>query len=102
MSEIAIVGKEEFTLGFMLAGVRKIYVDHNLEETKNKLIDFMNDENIGIIVLQQETFNELPVHIQDNLVKSVKPVVVTLSKTADAGKLREMIIKSIGVDLWEK
>ena len=102
MSEIAVVGKEEFTLGFMLVGVRNMYVDHDSKETHIKLQTMIKDENIGIIVLQQESFDSLPDHFQEDLIKSVKPVVITLSKTADAGKLREMIIKSIGVDLWEK
>jgi len=100
MARLAVIGTEEFTLGFMLAGVRDIFVDHN-PQTTEKIIDEL-DKDIGILVMQQESFDGLPDYTREDLIKSVKPVVVTLSKKGDGGQLREMIIKSIGVDLWEK
>ncbi|MEM4756286.1 MAG: V-type ATP synthase subunit F [Candidatus Woesearchaeota archaeon] len=102
MAHLAVIGKEEFTLGFMLAGVRKIYIDRGSKETQKIIEELKADPSIGIIVIQQETFDELADYIQEELIRLVKPVVVTLSKKGEAQKLREMIIKSIGVDLWQE
>jgi vacuolar-type H+-ATPase subunit F/Vma7 len=102
MAEIVVVGKEEFTLGFMLVGIKRIINDIDKDSTINNLKALLEDENVGIIILQQETFDNMPITLREKLVKSVKPVVVLLSKDGDSGNIREMIIKSIGVDLWEK
>ena len=100
MSEIAIAGNEEFLLGFRLAGVRNTFVvnGNQVEEIKK----IMSDEKLGILVLDEKTLNALPDHFQDDLSKSVAPVVVSLSKEADSGNLRAQIIRAIGVDLWKK
>ncbi len=102
MAQLAIIGKEDFTLGFMLAGVRDIYVDREERETLLHIEKLLKDPDVGIVVLQQETFDSLPEYLQEDLVRMVRPVVVTLSRKGEAGKLREMIIKSIGVDLWNE
>lgn len=106
MHSIVIFGKEEFALGFMLAGITNIIVDNSPEETRKTIEDIClnkgkNNCDVNIAVIQQETFDELPSHVQEELVKQIKPVVITLSRKGDAGKLREIIMKSIGVDLWQ-
>lgn len=100
MAKLAVIGTEEFTLGFMLAGVRDVYVARTAEEIRTS-IESLSDE-IGILVIGQESFALLPDYLRADLMKSVRPVVVTLSKEGDGGQLRDMIMKSIGVDLWEK
>lgn len=102
MSKIVVVGGEEFTLGFMLVGIKDIVTDFNTDETVNNVRSLLDNPDVGIIIMQQEVFDEMPIKLKETLTKSVKPVVVLLSKKGDAGNLREMIIKSIGVDLWEK
>jgi len=100
MKTIHVVGKEEFTLGFLLAGIRNIFVDINHKKTAEHISSLLN-RDANIVVIQQESFDSLPLGLQEDLVKSVRPVTVVLSKKGEAEKLREMIIKAIGVDLWQ-
>ncbi|MCK5548449.1 MAG: V-type ATP synthase subunit F, partial [Thermoplasmata archaeon] len=48
--EVAVVGSEEFVLGFRLVGIRKVIScpDDKLEERIN---DVLRDKDVGILVL---------------------------------------------------
>lgn|SRR3989338_993027 len=98
--EIAAIGTSETMLGFRLAGIRQtVIVDDELESDINKLI---SDQNIGIIIIDQQTFERFDELTRDRLRSIVKPAVVVLSTAYENEDLRRMIKKSIGVDIWEK
>lgn len=100
MSEIIVVGENEFTVGFQIAGVnRVIELDKDIEK---KIADILNDESAGIIITSNKTVNALSERTKNRLFKVVKPVTVIVSEEEKEENLRKMIIKSIGVDLWEK
>ncbi len=97
--KIIALGGSEFTLGFRLAGVETI-------ETSNSKEDFekvLQNKDVGIIISDEKTMQELPIYFREAVEAMVKPVTVTLSTTSSAQEtLRKKIIKSIGVDLWSK
>ena len=97
--EIAVVGGQEFTLGFRLAGIRKVVdVEENPEPAMRSL---MGDSELGIVITDNTTLEKLDDYAKQDVQKSVKPVFIVLSADAVAqDALRKMIIKSIGVDLW--
>ena len=99
--EIAVVGGQEFTLGFRLAGIRKVVdVEDNPELVLRSL---MGDSEIGIVITDNTTLEKLDEYAKQDVQKSVKPVFIVLSADAVAqDALRKMIIKSIGVDLWKE
>ncbi len=98
MTEIAVTGMEDFLLGFNLAGVRHTFkAEENPVETIREVMDL---DEVGIVVVDEETMNNLPEHVQEEVNNSVNPVVVKLSEEAGAEQLREKIVRSIGVDLW--
>ncbi|MBW2999874.1 V-type ATP synthase subunit F [Candidatus Woesearchaeota archaeon] len=98
MLELAVVGGSEFTLGFKLAGIRKIFdVEGKASEQIRKV---MQDPNVGIMVIDDKTVEALDEPLKEDITNSVKPVSVVLSTKATQEELRKMIIKSIGVDLW--
>ena len=100
MSEIVVLGENEFTVGFQLAGVaRVIELDKDLEKKVNALLD---DPTVGIIVTSNKAVDSLSERTRTRLFKVVKPVTVVVSDEEKEENLRKMIIKSIGVDLWEK
>lgn len=100
MSEIVVIGENEFTVGFQLAGInRVIELDKDIEE---KVASILNDEDVGIIITSPKTVDALSERIKNKLFKVVKPVTVVVSHEEKEENLRKMIIKSIGVDLWEK
>jgi V/A-type H+-transporting ATPase subunit F len=64
--------------------------------------DVIKDGSVGIVIIEEQTFNRLPPHLQEELQDIVRPTFVVLSTRASQDSLRRMIKKSIGVDLWEK
>lgn len=101
MSRFIILGGEEFTLGFRLAGVNDI-VEVN-ENTSEKEVKKLLDEKIdGICVVDKNTVDTLHERTKTKIEDSVKPVFVILSETAEQETIRKMIIKAIGIDIMAK
>ena len=97
--EIRALGKSEFLLGFQLAGIKTIEAKDPVAEFTN----LCNDPELGIIITDEETFGELPDYFREQIEARVKPVTVVVSAQAAAQEtLRKKIMKSIGVDLWNK
>lgn len=100
MTDIVVIGGNEFNLGFGLAGIRHIVeVQHDVEQ---KFKEVFEDPNTGIIITDDATIQKLPVHFREVVEQSAKPSVVVLSLEGKDEGLRNMIIKAIGVDVWEK
>lgn len=101
MSRFIILGGDEFTLGFRLAGIKDI-IGVN-ENTAEKEIKKLLDEKVeGILVIDNKTVGFLPERLRHRVEDSVNPVVVVLSDTAEQETIRRMIIKAIGIDILEK
>ncbi len=97
--EIAVVGGSEFVLGFRLAGIKKAL---EVEEAPNEVVrKVMEDEDVGIIIIDQKTIDKLDERTREDVEMSVSPVAVILSEESSQESLRKMIKKSIGVDLWQ-
>ncbi|MBI5073393.1 hypothetical protein HZA99_06265, partial [Candidatus Woesearchaeota archaeon] len=59
--------------------------------------------DVGIIITDEKTMNELPVFFREMVENRVKPVTVVVSTDAASNEtLRKKIKKAIGVDLWSK
>ncbi|HLD43367.1 MAG TPA: V-type ATP synthase subunit F [Candidatus Nanoarchaeia archaeon] len=98
--EIAVAGRKDFILGFSLAGVL-----NTVELSKDQMKDIremLKDRSLGILVLEEEAIAGLSEADKEKIERSVQPVAISLSKGAGNEALREIIIKSIGVDLWGK
>ncbi len=96
MKEIAVVGSPEFSLGFRLAGIRAVF------DGAAELSTLFSHPTIGVVIMQQEVFSELDVRVREDVVSSLDPVFVVLSKEVRQDELRKMIIQSIGVDLLKE
>jgi V/A-type H+-transporting ATPase subunit F len=95
---IAAIGRDEFTLGFRLAGVQKVFGKENYQEEIQELIE---RDDLGIIVAEQSDLEALPGRVRNKVEESVDPVVVALSEEGEATGLNEKIKRVIGVDLSE-
>jgi len=96
--EIAVVGNEEFALGFRLAGLRRVFVadDSNYQSVIAKA---MSDENIGILAVDAKDLDYLPQNVRSKVMESIQPVVVLVG--GDESDLRERVKRVIGVDLYK-
>ncbi len=98
MSEIVVVGSDRFTLGFRLAGIRKIHTC-GPEELEQNVRVAMNDADASILVMETSDVSKLNERLREELVASVKPTLVSVGVDED-NTLREKVKQAVGVDLW--
>jgi len=98
--EIAVVGPLEFTLGFQLAGVEKLYNPSDDDEMVEILRNLLNQAEIGVIVVDNSDLTRLPERLRLQLSESITPTVLGIG-TEEDNTLRESIKSALGVDLWK-
>ncbi|MEK6973508.1 MAG: V-type ATP synthase subunit F [archaeon] len=98
--QIAILGNDDFITGFRLAGIKALY-ETNGQNIDQKMQEMIEIEDIGVIVLMEEDFQKLGLATKRKLEKLVSPVIITLAGE-EKSSLRELIKRSIGVDLWKE
>ena len=98
--ELAVLGSQEFTLGFQLAGISNIFNPEDDEETSSQLKSLLNSKEVGIIVIDSSIISTLPERLRNQLSASVTPTVLGIGTEEDT-TLRDTIRKAIGVDLWK-
>jgi V/A-type H+-transporting ATPase subunit F len=96
--EIAVIGSEEFVLGFRLAGIRRVFVA-GAENYEKKIQEAMSSESVGILAVDSKDLQLLPPQIKQKVLDSIQPVVVPVGK--DDSDLREKVKRAIGVDLYK-
>ncbi len=95
--DIAVIGSDEFTLGFRLAGVKRVFI---ADETnyQDKMQEAISDANVGILAVNAEDLQYLPANFKARVLDSIQPVVVPVG--GNQSDLREKVKKVIGVDLF--
>jgi V/A-type H+-transporting ATPase subunit F len=99
MPEIAVVGSQQFTLGFRLAGVRRIWTADGPADLARAVMAARDDADVSILVMATDDVTRLDGRLRYELVRSVKPTLVAVGEEED-DSLREKIKQAIGVDLW--
>ncbi len=99
MSELAVIGTDQFTLGFRLAGVRRIWTAASPSELTEAVHAARADRDVSILVMDQGDLEHLDVRLRDGLVTGVKPTLVVVG-TEEDNTLRAKIKQAVGVDLW--
>ena len=103
MSEIYVVGGSDFTLGFYLTGIRNIVNVVEKKDVERTFLKLSSNTNIGIIITDNITVSKLPTVLKKKVENSVNPITVVLSEDdSSQDNLRDMVKRSIGVDLWKK
>ncbi len=98
--EIAVIGKNEFIMGFKLAGVRRTYGVTSQKELEETIKQCMGDSEVGIVVLHSDDLKKLPAGLQKTIDESVEPTFIAIGGREESG-LRDKIKRAIGVDLWK-
>ena len=73
--EIAVIGNEEFVLGFRLAGLRKVFVADE-SDYEDKILEAMSDSDIGILAVDAENLSYLSRNVRNKVLDSIQPVIV--------------------------
>ena len=94
---MAVLGGNEFVVGFQLAGIRQAF------EAKGSLMDrikeIKSNPSIKIVVMDENLLNGLDRQDRLDIEASVAPVFVPLSTSSSQENLRFLIKKSIGIDI---
>ena len=96
--EIAVIGSDEFTLGFRLAGIRRVFVA-NSENYQEKILEALSQSTIGILAVDAKDLDNLSYQVRNRVLDSIQPVVVPVG--GDESDLREKVKRVIGVDLYK-
>ena len=96
--EIAVIGSDEFVLGFRLAGIRRVFVA-NSDNYQEKMLEAMSQPTIGILAVDAKDLDNLSFQTRHKVMDSIQPVVVPVG--GDDGDLREKVKRAIGVDLYK-
>ena len=96
--EIAVIGSEEFVVGFRLAGIKKVYAvspDNLLE----KIVQIMDEPEVGILAVHTQDLERLPPQLRAKMMDSVDPVVIPVG--LEEGDMRDKIRRAMGIDLYK-
>ena len=96
--DIAVLGNEEFVVGFRLGGVKRTYVSKP-ETYEKSIMDLMADPTIGVLAIDSDDIDLLSQTTRKKVMESIAPVVVMVGKKE--GDLREKVKRAIGVDLYK-
>ena len=96
--EFAVLGSEEFVLGFRLAGVRRVYAVQQ-KELESKLLELIVDNSIGILAMNSADMSKVSANARKKALESISPVVIQVG--GEEGDLREKVKRAIGVDLYK-
>ncbi len=92
------MGSEEFTLGFRLAGVRRVYAVRP-DEYEAKLLELTEDSTLGILAISSSDLTTVSANARKRALESISPVVIQVG--GEEGDLREKVKSAIGVDLYK-
>ncbi|HKM08941.1 MAG TPA: V-type ATP synthase subunit F [Candidatus Methanomethylophilaceae archaeon] len=96
--DIAVIGSEEFILGFRLAGLKKVFVAGE-SDYQDQILEAMNNPNIGILAVDSKDLSYLSRNVRNRVLDSIQPVIVPVG--GDESDLREKVKRVIGVDLYK-
>ena len=101
MSKIGVIGNSEFILGFQLAGISDTFNVRAGEDPLIGIQKMMEDKDISIVIMDERLVERVDLSERGLFEDSIEPVFITLSTVATQEGLKNMIKKSIGIDLWK-
>lgn len=99
MVKTAVLGSNEFIVGFQLVGIKD-----TLEASNNPMEDINNlktKKEHGVVIIEQSLLDGLDKHQRLQIEDSVDPVFIPISTVSEQDSLKRLIKKSVGVDLWK-
>ncbi|WP_019178377.1 V-type ATP synthase subunit F [Methanomassiliicoccus luminyensis] len=96
--EFAVLGREEFVLGFRLAGVTRVYAVQP-EGFEEAILSIIDDSSVGILAVDAKDLSRVSANTRRKALESISPVVIQVG--GDEGDLREKVKSAIGVDLYK-
>ena len=99
MVKTAVLGSNEFIVGFQLAGIKDIL--EVSDAPMKDIINLKNKKEHGVVIIEEKIMENLDKHDRVEVEDSVDPVFIPVSTKVEQDSLKRLIKKSIGVDLWK-
>ena len=98
MTDIAVLGSEQFVLGFRLAGIRNI-IQVGKGAIETEIARALRSAKLGIVVVHADEISGLPHGLRARMLDSIHPVFIAIGGKDD--DLREKVKRAIGIDLYK-
>ncbi|MBI2651562.1 V-type ATP synthase subunit F [Candidatus Woesearchaeota archaeon] len=99
MLKTAVIGSNEFIVGFQLAGIKNTVEISS--KPFNDIQELKGRKDLGIVIIEETILENLEKHQRVKVEDSVEPVFIPVSAKVEHDSLRRLIKKSVGVDLWK-
>lgn len=107
MRRVVILTDPDTADGFRMAGIETIEGDFDdIVENKKTLIDLVNDDDVGVIGINEEIFGAIDEATREKVEKLQRPIIVTIPATRqfEISEMRHvyltrMIRRAIGFDI---
>ena len=100
MADVAVIGNENFIVGFQLVGIHQAFTA--TEKPFEQMKTLMEDDTTSMVIVDEETMDKLNKYERNEIEDSADPVFLTLSKNSDDARMRKIIIEAVGVDIWDQ
>lgn len=99
---IAVIGSEDFALGFRVCGIKRVILAKD-DDFAKKFNECFEQEDLGVIIVEESLYSTLPGRIKKRIEKTISPVVIPLSTDlSESTDLKYLIKRCIGIDLWKE
>ena len=99
MVKTAVLGSNEFIVGFQLAGIKDTF--EASDAPMKDILNLKNKKEHGVVIIEEKIMENLDKHDRVEVEDSVDPVFIPVSTKVEQDSLKRLIKKSIGVDLWK-
>lgn len=105
MYKVAVITDEDSALGFRLTPVETFVVE-SPDEARKELLRLLNDDTVGVIVINDEYMSAIDERLQQRIDKLYRPIVVPIpaKKTVEVTEERRaylagLIRRAVGFDI---
>ena len=102
LDKILVIADSQTCIGYRLAGVKETHALDG-KQAEKKLEELLEQENIGIIVVNEKTITQMDWRLKKKIDRIAKPVVIAVpgkeGPSEEAESLKKMISKALGFEL---
>ena len=96
---LAVVGSDEFSLGFMLVGINHVFKADE-DNAAQIMSEMLHEQEYAIVIVQEELMDALPRHLRYRITNALKPLFVGVGHSAGTD-LQEKVKRAVGIDLMK-
>ncbi len=101
--KIAVIGDRDTVIGFRMAGVKESTIPSNPDETREALVDYFRDPDMGLIIITEPLAKTVEKTILELSVSPVPVIVLIPDRSGSTGAyekvLKELVRRAVGIEI---